>query len=132
MSKHTPGPWYCHVYGELIEIHDEHQQVIVSWAGFDGIDTPHKVSVANANLIATAPDLLETLKAAMKYIDLCVDGLLKKGGAIYPGATGEEVRAIGDAFVEYIRLRDDLYETGLLADYEVIATAATGQATAES
>jgi hypothetical protein len=63
-GAHTPGPWETFISGEppLIEIWGgEKNEVVVAWRGFDGLE--RDASLANARLIAAAPDLLEALKA---------------------------------------------------------------------
>lgn len=67
--KHTPGPWkfYHEVFRaqissrKIIEIQDSNGIPIVKWSGFDGIDRPKKETIANARLIAAAPELLDAL-----------------------------------------------------------------------
>ena len=68
-TKHTPGPWLVH------DSYDEDQKIIV----WDGDEQAHKPicdmgeigdmnyadELANAKLIAAAPDLLEALKATI-------------------------------------------------------------------
>jgi hypothetical protein len=78
-TAHTPGPWiiapYCHG-DELLEIVAEYQELpggskVAHWiaecdAGCDFGDDREEVlgrNVANAHLIAAAPDLLAALKA---------------------------------------------------------------------
>ncbi|MGB7022333.1 MAG: hypothetical protein WBD73_00910 [Candidatus Acidiferrales bacterium] len=65
-GKHTSGPWK--VYHQelrkqfpghkIIEVQDDHGNAVVQWSGFDNSDRLKKVHLANARLIAAAPDLL--------------------------------------------------------------------------
>ena len=57
-AKYTPGPWL--VNG--VSVHTEDNQRIVG----PGIGVPNEEAKANACLIATAPDLLEALKALLE------------------------------------------------------------------
>ena len=67
-AKHTPGPWQTKVEDELtgqIEIvSDRRPYVCTVHPG--GINN---MTEANALLIAAAPELLEALQAAMRFID---------------------------------------------------------------
>ena len=60
--KHTPGPWT--VYFEF-NVKDDHGRGIAACGGHGSNRNPeqaHNENVANAKLIAAAPDLLEALK----------------------------------------------------------------------
>ncbi|AXN57924.1 hypothetical protein [Acinetobacter phage ABPH49] len=66
--KGTKGPWEAFVgHGGLtLAIHtpgDRGCDNVVGWMGFDSIDETAKVKVANARLIAAAPELLEVLES---------------------------------------------------------------------
>lgn len=71
MNKHTPGPW--RVYNKplrrylsnsrIIEIHAPNN-VIVNWQGFDSLPGLKKQKLANARLIAAAPELLDGIRKA--------------------------------------------------------------------
>jgi hypothetical protein len=56
MSKFTPGPWLATCHGSAFVIKSESNQYIAS------ADRRADDNMANAQLIATAPDLLEALK----------------------------------------------------------------------
>ena len=58
-AKHTPGPWHVYNSNGIIEIHTKNFGTVVKWQGFDGIELTQKRNLANARLIAAAPDLLE-------------------------------------------------------------------------
>ena len=69
MTKHTPGPWevlryfsdYTHSIGEKRQGGNEIANVII-------LDNGDKVADANANLITTAPDLLEVLQVIFNRV----------------------------------------------------------------
>jgi hypothetical protein len=70
----TPGPWHLHAHkppGTLgtIQVSDSpdhtNKSAVVHWSGFDSGDKPFEVKLANARLIAAAPNLLAACK------DLC-------------------------------------------------------------
>ena len=66
---HTPGPWHVNDNEpEDIRIEDDDELIVAAtWAfvapGRDGQE------IANARLIASAPDLLAALKAALPYLE---------------------------------------------------------------
>lgn len=77
-TKHTPGPWVVGrnlKYGQSILIDAENGDPSLHYSSWRGLaivhgcdDSPIKgsqVAVANAHLIAAAPELLEALKAAV-------------------------------------------------------------------
>jgi type VI protein secretion system component VasF len=85
MSKHTPGPWTIGVYRTTAEFreHEEHvavmkadDQMLLAITG----PTLDAASVADARLIAAAPELLELLKALH---DKGVYGLGDQGQRLY-------------------------------------------------
>lgn len=69
MDNYTKGPW-SYYSGTLrrefpVSIHEIHAQdgiEIVNWSGFDGLDLPEKQIIANARLMAAAPELLSALR----------------------------------------------------------------------
>ena len=68
MSKHTPGPWVAQ--GRYIGVKG-HMSYIGECGDQNGNWTNEPMAVANARLIAAAPDLLEALKdmnSGWKYI----------------------------------------------------------------
>ena len=68
MSKHTPGPWLAQ--GRYIGVKG-HMSYIGECGDQNGNWTNEPMAVANARLIAAAPDLLEALKdmnSGWKYI----------------------------------------------------------------
>ena len=73
MSKHTPGPWQIDESGSSISsdaVTDlallNMANVRFSWGGSDFATRSHRL--ANARLIAAAPELLEALKTAHAHI----------------------------------------------------------------
>lgn len=80
MSKHTPGPW--HQVGAWVEVEDDEIPDICS-CNPESIEQGHlkwdwETAIANARLIAAAPDLLEALKAIVKSLaDQDDEGLIE-------------------------------------------------------
>ena len=62
MSKHTPGPWAQAMYSPADVVTGEDKIIATARGGLNGITRDE--AVANARLIAAAPDLLEALKLA--------------------------------------------------------------------
>ena len=71
-AKHTPGPWKCGLYlGQLswfvhMDVGDRGRgmEIVEGVAGLT-----HEQRLANARLIAAAPDLLEALKGVLRVAD---------------------------------------------------------------
>ena len=61
MTKHTAAPWHHGGY----EIQDDKGALICNLSGWRG----EQQTLANAKLIAAAPELLEELKQVMTWID---------------------------------------------------------------
>ncbi len=66
MSKHTPGPWLAQ--GRYIGVKG-HMSYIGECGDQNGNWTNEPMAVANARLIAAAPDLLEACKALLAITD---------------------------------------------------------------
>jgi hypothetical protein len=66
MSAHTPGPWKCETPGDCIVAVDGTHVVCF---GHDYDDYGYLGNVADARLIAAAPDLLEACKAVLEQFD---------------------------------------------------------------
>ena len=64
MSKHTPGPWIRK--GE--NVWNDVEMMYHAAPNFDAI-SPSQVLIANAKLIAAAPDLLASVKELLNCID---------------------------------------------------------------
>ena len=62
-TKHTPGPWTVRDHGGYIEVETPDEPTVAHFGSlsFDGAD--HDWALANARLIAAAPELLAALKA---------------------------------------------------------------------
>jgi hypothetical protein len=63
-SKHTPAPWHI---ANGTQIRGEKDQIAKVWMMRNG------EGIANAQLIASAPELLEALKEARDYVELMMD-----------------------------------------------------------
>jgi hypothetical protein len=76
MSVHTAGPWTRDGFGVWSHAGGENRRVACT--EFDRGDGPYKVrteaeAVANAQLCASAPDLLAALTVCLEYIDSITD-----------------------------------------------------------
>lgn len=61
-AAHTPGPWsFFEAPCNTIEVRGPGKIPVVPWPAFDDSDRPIAEHVANARLIAAAPELLEAL-----------------------------------------------------------------------
>lgn len=67
MSKHTPGPWKKVFVINNFEVQNASGKCVADAWSYD-IDEDQDQMVANANLIAAAPDLLESLEYLMAII----------------------------------------------------------------
>lgn len=94
--KHTQGPWIVNSFGCI------HQQgkesafipLISPWAE-SAFDSTDEIAVANAHLIAAAPDLLESAKLLIDSYDICrkdrtPDVIFERLRAAIAKATGEK------------------------------------------
>ena len=76
-SMYTPGPWKTIAWGGLLEIRQESNLVCgIARVGYekDGA-LPNPQTIANASLIAAAPELLEALQSLnTSYLDGLNDG----------------------------------------------------------
>jgi hypothetical protein len=66
-GKPTPGPWSAFVMGKTVAVDiglhpTGNRPNIVDWTGFDGCDLPFEEQVANAHLIAAAPDMRDVIE----------------------------------------------------------------------
>lgn len=79
--KHTKGPWEVEILGSTVRvISDVEVTEGGSRIGGDVVlcgDYRNKENIANANLIASAPELLEACKAVLNEPDF-IDGLKTK------------------------------------------------------
>ena len=63
---HTSGPWVANVGAGFIDVRAKNEDPpIVGWQGFDDCFRAKAEHIANARLIAAAPDLLAACKAAL-------------------------------------------------------------------
>jgi hypothetical protein len=73
MSEHTPGPWIA--VGAWVEVEDDNIPDICtcepSDIGQGHLARTYKEIMANARLIAAAPDLLEALQCALDHLEYC-------------------------------------------------------------
>ena len=82
MAQHTPGPWTENTHWEIYAENGKHL-AIVSWQ-FPDV----KEGIANANLIAAAPDLLEVAETMVtyerslppKFVDMAREAIAKAKG----------------------------------------------------
>ena len=86
MSKHTPGPWRVvqdptnlslQVYGQTLALFE-------CWRRSD-----EQTELANARLIAAAPDLLEALEFVIRGVPDTWEGVQKARAAIAKATGGE-------------------------------------------
>ena len=90
---HTPGPWNFHIQGDADDYclltHDG--KWIISFRQNGELLTPEQI--ANAHLIATAPDLLEALEYLMswqvKNVDRWHNAAYDNAARVVKKATGE-------------------------------------------
>lgn len=62
-TKFTPGPWRLHrPENRILEIRGAEEEVVVHWQGFDAAGTSIPTTVANAHLLAAAPEMKEALE----------------------------------------------------------------------
>ena len=80
MSTHTPGPWkvevwdYSHATRPRRELNVQTESNLIATVAWDeGKDNPytiqHDEAMANARLIAAAPDMLAALRTAEAWVD---------------------------------------------------------------
>ncbi len=81
-AEHTPGPWTAKIYDRTISVEvgspKKSKITVVGWSGFDSSDPPFRRQVANARLIAAAPDLLAALEAVSSNPHLDLGSLVYK------------------------------------------------------
>lgn len=66
-AKHTPGPWRQAKYSPCDIVINERTWIASSRVGMDEI--PRDEAIANARLIAAAPDLLAALEHALRDME---------------------------------------------------------------
>src|SRR5690625_3319071 len=111
MSKHTPGPWevaeengdyFVQVASQPSACHPmfDRYRIIHGWVGGDGTDSPNPelgTPIANARLIAAAPELLEALMQMVErisyYAELKEEGIPNIEDWAYTYNSGDMQRA---------------------------------------
>lgn len=73
-AGHTPGLWRVFEGDGVLSVHDSEHKLgghmpVVHWMGFDGTDRPQDENIANARLIAAAPELLEACEEFVRKVD---------------------------------------------------------------
>lgn len=110
MNKHTPGPWnvlFDDTGGPFtgwpsVEASDELDCSIVHRAGFKQEywgDLSQREAIANARLIAAAPDLLDALESVWLWMENQADGQSKGGHATFDLMMLREQRDIARAAI---------------------------------
>lgn len=112
-AKHTPGPWF-HVqdgYGGDMNIeagkkeNAGYEKVVVGGCGCCsspfGADDKEEC-LANARLIAAAPDMLEVLHTARDYLSDCASGALRYacGDFVCPKMISDDLNRINAAIAK--------------------------------
>ena len=64
-TKHTKGKWHLNKYSHIVD--DNEKGVPITSATIPMTETEE--SIANAKLIAAAPDLLDACQSALEYMD---------------------------------------------------------------
>jgi hypothetical protein len=91
-AKHTPGPWKYIAWGQQISIDGIEEMGIakINTLGFNDKGIPSRQDVANAALIAAAPELLAAL-------EFCSDALNTEAGGLYEAHIKQARAAIAKA-----------------------------------
>lgn len=94
MSEHTKGPWIQ----EPAMSSAAHDRAILQVGGFTVIaQVPGKIqseAIANARLIAAAPDLLEACEAQLRVIDTLMARLMEVDHTFMPTPSGHLWKAL--------------------------------------
>ena len=83
MSKHTPGPWQYAFEGGTVAFIVEADGTAVAKISTTENSTAHNRLPANAQLIAAAPDLLETLQAIESAANYAKDNPRKQTDKLF-------------------------------------------------
>lgn len=92
-TSHTPGPWYVHEhFTGIVEIRDAKENGNIADMRRNG----RNMNMANANLLAAAPELLEALAMATSVFGEFVEHFLRimpddNKTAIYEGQVVEAI-----------------------------------------
>lgn len=106
-QKHTPGPWHHQtafgtIYSQATCVTNAVASVLTK-KNAGGSDVKDAEAVANGNLIAAAPDLLEALKTALSALQSASDsvawhaGLAKQNDSATEAARAAIAKAEGGA-----------------------------------
>ena len=68
MSKHTPGPWKIDGESDRVIVAHDGETLAQTYFVYGDRDRQYPQSIANARLIAAAPDLLEACRFALSII----------------------------------------------------------------
>lgn len=98
MSEHTPGPWHMQLTDHR-RIRSAHENEAVCWVYSGNKFRADSAVLADANLIAAAPDLLAACKEAMF---LAAHGVCAVNTSSDPGCKANAERNIA----ECIRIQD--------------------------
>lgn len=94
-TQHTPGPWFIDIESEkLWDIcvdRGEDLWVVVQMTQAVGSTALTAEDIANARLIAAAPDLLEALKAVLSEVEGCCCSSERRARAAIAKATGAKI-----------------------------------------
>lgn len=95
MSKHTPGPWSVESFGDTEVVYGAYEEKgrggrrhVANVTRYPNEpNVPTRLSMANAQLIAAAPEMAEALQLALKYVDhhdnrTLIRAALKKAGVL--------------------------------------------------
>lgn len=101
-AQHTPRPWTVYHKHDVLQIDfgDNHgtRPCIVMWPGFDGNGLSKRCNLANARLIAAAPDLLEAATIVVNSLELVMTARMKdKDRAVLQSIVDELSPAIAKA-----------------------------------
>lgn len=80
-TKPTPGPW---LVSSSVLVCNPEAKIIAQCANFSGLGVEINEAIANARLIASAPDLLEALES-------CMDAMINCGYMVVTGTPGQQM-----------------------------------------
>lgn len=100
-TKHTPSPWVVRVMGaQVVAIdapngdqtigHSRWKELATAYGCDDAMEDGEAVALANARLIAAAPELLEALRFIIDLLPADPGGAINVARAAIAKATGEQ------------------------------------------